>query len=960
MAEVLPKIQVTDTRTDKPDPESPQPVAADHLAKVRSQPSSRIAPSSDAINLTTSHSNSDAVGAPSLDESTSGPTVHSLSYKPDAQHPVDPLSQEILHRATGQSALSPKLSRASEPLPRPPTRADEEAVQIDNPSQTPKEKKKGVSFLARFIGNKKKDSVDETKVELDSEGDGSRPEGADAEIFHEPIDNLEYNPEHLPPPAYIKVASRNKNVKEFNRLFLAQALGTDAPSQTTDSASAPPPSSRARNLSNSEGDAVWALEVSKDGRYLASTGQDKNVRIWSVLGTREDRRAHEKEEEAKADRGHGRMRLSAPVFRNKPVRVYTGHTAPVLDLSWSKNNFLLSSSMDKTVRLWHVSQDECLCVFKHNDVVTSIQFHPKDDRFFLAGSLDSRLRLWSIPDKTVAFHVAVSDIVTAVAFSPDGRTAIAGCVSGLCAFFDTEQLKLQTQILVKSAHGKNAKGSKITGLDAINLPPGSNNVKLLVTSNDSRIRLYNVRDKSLEMKFKGNENTSSQIRARFSDDARYVICGSEDKKVFVWSTTQPENERRNKWPVEMFEAHTHVATAAVLVPVRTRMLLSASEDPLYDLCNPPPVTLVSRAEVESIHSSRIADDDANSIQPTPATAEGGGAFKRPFESPAYISRTTHRNGNILITADAMGNIKVFRQDCAWDKRNIDPWETSAHRTKRVGSSIIRRASLATQSSRRSRQGSIKSQAPSERILSWRQSIVSTSSLDTKPAASNSSFSATSRSMSIPAKRNESPRNKVLRRYSRQSSVAPSPVTASTPPSERDAGSDAGRLSVGGARKSSVDTAFSASQASLLQKPGVQRGMSGISATSSVYWRQNAWHEEMIDQLQHAQASALASGTGTPVDSRKHFGRSSQANSSTTLSDMARLEMKMSRVSQLSSNTAEEQDEDVQEHTDSHEGGRSTPMKCHRCGGQDFRARVRAKGGPPKYACTKCGRTVAAV
>jgi WD40 repeat protein len=33
--------------------------------------------------------------------------------------------------------------------------------------------------------------------------------------------------------------------------------------------------------------------------------------------------------------------------------------------------------MDKTVRLWHVSQKVCLCVFRHLDVVTSVKFHPK-------------------------------------------------------------------------------------------------------------------------------------------------------------------------------------------------------------------------------------------------------------------------------------------------------------------------------------------------------------------------------------------------------------------------------------------------------------------------------------------------------------------------------------------------------------------------------------------------------
>jgi WD40 repeat protein len=52
--------------------------------------------------------------------------------------------------------------------------------------------------------------------------------------------------------------------------------------------------------------------------------------------------------------------------------------------------------MDKTVRLWHISRDECLCAFQHLDFVTSIAFHPRDDRFFLSDSLDCKLRLWNV------------------------------------------------------------------------------------------------------------------------------------------------------------------------------------------------------------------------------------------------------------------------------------------------------------------------------------------------------------------------------------------------------------------------------------------------------------------------------------------------------------------------------------------------------------------------------------
>jgi WD40 repeat protein len=139
-----------------------------------------------------------------------------------------------------------------------------------------------------------------------------------------------------------------------------------------------------------------------------------------------------------------------------PLQTYRDHVGDVIDISWSVSNFLLTASLDKTVRLWHVSRwvvglvfgcvlpavqslwpsclivlasfiqqvltlvvvavatvcrcassyyfmfyrPDCLMVCRHPDVVSGVSFHPLNDRFFLTGCLDKKLRVWDMQGGT--------------------------------------------------------------------------------------------------------------------------------------------------------------------------------------------------------------------------------------------------------------------------------------------------------------------------------------------------------------------------------------------------------------------------------------------------------------------------------------------------------------------------------------------------------------------------------
>lgn len=532
---------------------------------------------------------------------------------PDQERGTDPLSAHIIARThTGDAAGdSPTVRRGLSEMVLDKAREyvnpepNASSLDVDR-----KDRKKRVSFFAKLRGQLAEDDEN-----IDATDELDRAEGTDASTF--------CTTQQTAVPTYIRVRSSNKAKREFNNLFLAQELFNE----TADPSAATPVANEAH--------AVWSMKFSHDGRFLATGGQDMVVRVWRVLSSPKDR-CRDQHGEAAID-----STLNAAVFCAKPFRVYSGHTADVLDLSWSRNNFLLSSSMDKTVRLWHVSREECLCCFQHSDFVTSIAFHPHDDKYFISGSLDCKLRLWNISDKKVSTWNELPELITAVAFSSTGRMVIAGTFTGLCLFYETDGLRYHTQIHVRSTRGRNAHGSKITGIQAVAVSPGNphSDTKLLITSNDSRIRMYNQRDKSLEMKFKGNENKYSQIRASFSDGLHYVICGSEDRQVYIWDG-KPIAGTKDKKPFEHFESHSNIVTATAFAPFRARENLASSGDPIYDIVNAhnPRGTTTS-------HSTSSHDTSHEAATHNP------------------------HDGNIIICADYNGRIKIFRQDSAMHLRN---------------------------------------------------------------------------------------------------------------------------------------------------------------------------------------------------------------------------------------------------------------------------------------------------
>ena len=256
------------------------------------------------------------------------------------------------------------------------------------------------------------------------------------------------------------------------------------------------------------------------------------------------------------------------------IQYLQGHTGQVRRvMATSDEKYGITSSRDKTVKLWDLENGELfksfdcgsdvvsIDVYKYliaagmengkvmlldinNDQIKELDGHTEFIRWI--GFTDDGSKLTSLSnDKTIKVynqegHLLGSlkghtDWVTRISFTPDNNTAISGSKDKTIRFWDLTSL---TEIVSLEGHK-----------DEIWSVAVSPNGRYAASgSNDKKIILWNIPEKKLEFIFEGHVNQIPHIK--ISNNSKYIASASYDKTVKLWNIEEKKLEAS-------FEGHTH-------------------------------------------------------------------------------------------------------------------------------------------------------------------------------------------------------------------------------------------------------------------------------------------------------------------------------------------------------------------------------------------------------------------
>ncbi|ETO05742.1 WD-40 repeat protein [Reticulomyxa filosa] len=200
--------------------------------------------------------------------------------------------------------------------------------------------------------------------------------------------------------------------------------------------------------------------------------------------------------------------------------ILQGHDNTIFSVRFSpEGRRIVSSSFDKTVRVWDVASGKQIQTFKgHIDNVLHAEFSP-DGHNIVSCSQDNTIRLWDIESGKELMKLDCIDWVRSINFSPDGKYIISGIQDGTIYIWDINSGKEIQRLVFYS--------NPITDVQF-----SSNGQMILASSYGKRIAIWDVKSGEKVKEFIGHHGIVQC--AKFFPDCQYVVSSSWDETIRIW------------------------------------------------------------------------------------------------------------------------------------------------------------------------------------------------------------------------------------------------------------------------------------------------------------------------------------------------------------------------------------------------------------------------------------------
>lgn len=145
---------------------------------------------------------------------------------------------------------------------------------------------------------------------------------------------------------------------------------------------------------------VSCISCSDDGRFYASAGRDKSIKIWNGV---------------------------VPELK---YTIKNAHFDDIINVRFlSDKKILVSGSRDTTIKIWNVTNGRLLTTLKSHDYpITDICFSP--DYKLMASRCNKKINIWEVYSgkitNTMSVEIFAHNVVSKMVFSPDSQFIICG------------------------------------------------------------------------------------------------------------------------------------------------------------------------------------------------------------------------------------------------------------------------------------------------------------------------------------------------------------------------------------------------------------------------------------------------------------------------------------------------------------------------------------------------------